>query len=189
MNQNPPEKPKFRKLNRSQIEDLKLAASKMKGPDKRSFEAAMAQKYCGGDPKLAERIFGWSHKTVELGLHELRTGIICLGAQAARCGNKLWEVKYPEVADILWGLAEAHAQTDPTFQSTQSFTRLTAAEALNQLRDLGVPEQKLPSPSSMAEILNRNGYRLRPVVKAKPKKTPGNGRDLRQYPGQRGPKP
>jgi hypothetical protein len=50
------------------------------------------------------------------------------------------------------------------------FTRLTAKEALEQLRAQGVAEEVLPSPSTMAEVLNRNGYRLRPVVKAKPQK-------------------
>ena len=49
-------------------------------------------------------------------------------------------------------------------------TRLTAAEALNQLRAQGFREDQLPAPSTMAEVLNRNGYRLRKVVKAKPQK-------------------
>ena len=31
-------------------------------------------------------------------------------------------------------------------------------------------EAQLPSPSTLAEVLNRNGYRLRPVLKAKPQK-------------------
>lgn len=158
------------RLKRSQIADLKLAASHMKGHSRRAFEAAMALKYCEGDASLAAKIFGWNRNTVTLGLNEVRTGIICLSAHAARCGTKLWEDRHPDVADVLWGLAEAHAQTDPTFQSTHSFTRLTAAEALKQLREQGFRDEQLPSPSCMAEVLNRNGYRLRPVVKAKPKK-------------------
>jgi hypothetical protein len=47
---------------------------------------------------------------------------------------------------------------------------LTAAEALKQLRAQGFQEDQLPSPSTMAEVLNRNGYRLRKVLKAKPLK-------------------
>ena len=31
-------------------------------------------------------IFKWDQKTVELGLHEKRTGIICLGAQKLNSG-------------------------------------------------------------------------------------------------------
>ena len=51
-------------------------------------------------------------------------------------------------------------------------TRLTAAEAIKQLRASGFAEETLPSPSTMAQVLNRNGYRLRPVLKAKPQKSP-----------------
>jgi hypothetical protein len=47
---------------------------------------------------------------------------------------------------------------------------LTAAEALKPLRTLGFSDDVLPCPSTMAEVLNRNGYRRRPVFKAKPKK-------------------
>ena len=78
--------------------------------------------------------------------------------------------KHPEVADALWALAASHSQQDPTFRTTLSYTRLTAAEALKQLQGLGFAEEVLPSPSTMAEVLNRNGYRLRPVLKAKPQK-------------------
>ena len=172
-------------LSASQIEDLKLASSKMSGADRRSFQAAMTLKYCRGNARQAERVLGWNRDTVELGLHEQRTGITCWGAQAACCGNRRWEEKYPVVAEALWALAESHCQQNPTFRGTLSYTRLTAAEALQQLRAQGFPEDALPSPSTMAEVLNRNGYRLRPVVKAKPQKTPGNGRHLCQ-PGGKG---
>jgi hypothetical protein len=152
------------------LDDIKLAASKMLGAQRRAFQAAMAVKYCAGSARQAEAVFGWSRQAVELGLHEQRTGVVCLNAQSAFAGGKLWEEKYPEVAAALWSLAQSHAQQDPSFRTTISFTRLTAAEALNQLRAQGFPEEMLPSPSTMAEVLNRNGYRLRPVLKAKPQK-------------------
>jgi len=152
------------------IGDLKLAASKMLGEERRAFQAEMALKYCGGCPRRAETRFGWNRQAVELGLHEKRTGIVCLSAQSAFAGDKRWEDKHPEVAQTLWALAQAHAQQDPSFRTTLSFTRLTAKEALEQLRAQGFPDSVLPSPSTMAEVLNRNGYRLRPVVKAKPQK-------------------
>jgi len=41
---------------------------------------------------------------------------------------------------------------------------------LQALRGQGYSEEQLPSPSTMAEVLNRLGYRLRRVVKAKPQK-------------------
>lgn len=157
-------------LDASHIQDLKEAASRMRGAERRAFQAEMSIKYCLGVPRQTERIFGWNRDTVELGLNEKRTGITCLGAQKTCCGNKLWEEKHPEVAVILFELADSHAQQDPTFRTTLSFTRLTAAEALKQLRNRNFPEEMLPSPKTMARVLNRNGFRLRSVVKAKPQK-------------------
>jgi len=154
----------------SRIEELRIAASKMSGAKRRSFQAEMSLRYCKGVPRQTEKMFGWSRDSVELGLHEKRTGIVCLGAQKARCGSRLWEERHPDAAAVLWGLAESQAQQDPTFRTVLSFTRLTAAEALRQLKDRGVAEDRLPSPRTMADVLNRNGYRLRPVVKAKPQK-------------------
>ena len=68
--------------------------------------------------------------------------MICLGAQAAFGGSRLWEEHYPDVAQALWALAEAHGQQDPTFRTLRSYTRLTAAEALQQLRAQGFPEDQ-----------------------------------------------
>ena len=152
------------------LNDLKLAASNMLGEKRRAFQAEMTVKYCGGSPRLAEKLFGWNRDAVELGLNERRTGIVCLNVHSAVAGDKRWEDKHPEVAKALWALAEEHCQQDPTFRSVLSFTRLSAKQALEQLRARGFAEDVLPSPSTMADVLNRNGYRLRRVVKAKPQK-------------------
>jgi hypothetical protein len=157
-------------LTPSQIADLRLAASKLTGPERRSFEAEMTLKYCEGNPLMAEAVFGWGRETVALGLAERRSGIICLGAQSAFSGRKRWEEQYPQAAQALRQLAEAHAQQDPTFRTILTYTRLTAQSALQALREQGYTEEELPSPSTMAEVLNRMGYRLRRVVKAKPQK-------------------
>ena len=125
-------------LSASQIADLRLAASKMTGPTRRALQAEMTLKYCQGNPLQAETVFGWGRHTVALGLSERRTGILCLGAQAAFSGRKRWEDQHPEVAEALG------AQ--------------------------GYSAEQLPSPSTMAEVLKRMGFRLRKVVKAKPQK-------------------
>ena len=154
----------------SQIADLRLAASKMTGTKRRAFEAEMTVKYCEGSPLQAETTFGWSRRTVALGLAERRTGIRCLGAQSAFSGRKRWEDTHPQVAEALRHLAEAHAQQDPTFRTSLAYTRLTVHAALAALSAQGYREDQLPAPSTMAEVLNRLGFRLRKVVKAKPQK-------------------
>jgi len=154
----------------SQVEDLRLAASMLTGATRRAFQAEMAVKYCEGNPRLAERSFGWGRQTVALGLAEQRSGLVCVGAQSGFGGNRKWEERYPEAAATLVSIAEAHSQQDPSFTTSIAYTRLTAPEALSQLQAQGVSEEQLPALSTMAVILNRLGYRLRPVVKAKPQK-------------------
>ena len=124
-------------LTASQIADLRLAASKLTGPTRRACEAEMALKYCAGTPLVAEALVGWGRQTVALGVAERRTGILCLGAQAAFSGRKRWEERHPEVAEALRQLADAHAQQDPTFRPSLTYTRLTAQAALQALREQG----------------------------------------------------
>ncbi len=109
---------------------------------------------------------------MELGLHERRTGVVCLSAQSALWRRQTWEEKHPAAVSQAVELADAHRKQDLTFRTTQSFTRLTAAEALRQFARIAASPRLERSPSTMAEILNRNGYRLRPVLKAKPPKSP-----------------
>jgi hypothetical protein len=95
---------------------------------------------------------------------------MCLGAQSACSGRKRWEDTQPQVAEALCQLAEAHAQQDPTFRTSLASTRLTAKAALEALRAHGERAEQLPSPSTMAEVLNRMGFRWRKGGKAKPQK-------------------
>lgn len=156
-----------------QIADLRLAASHMHGATRRAFQAEMALKYCEGNARRAEDVFGWGRQNIEVGLAEKRTGIVCLSLHAAFSGRPRWEDRYPKAAQALMDLALSHAQQDPTFRTTVSYTRLTAQTAIEGLRQQGHEEAVLPAPSTMAVILNRLGFRLRNVVKSKPlKKVP-----------------
>src|SRR5439155_4543426 len=93
-----------------------------------------------------------------------------IGTNVGCSGRKCWEETQPQAAQALLQLAEAHAQQDPTFRTSLAYTRLTAAAALDALRGQGYPAAHLPAPSTMATVLNRLGFRLRKVVKAKPQK-------------------
>ena len=157
-------------INENQIADLRLASSKLSGAKRRSFQAEMSLKYCKGSARLTETVFGWKRKTVALGLAERANGVTCVGAQSAYCGRKSWEESHPEVAEALRELAESHSQQDPTFESAIAYTRLTSAAAIKELQKQGFSSTQIPAPSTMATILNRMGFRLRKIVKAKPKK-------------------
>jgi hypothetical protein len=158
-------------LSPSQIADLRLAASKLTGPKRRAFEAAMTVTYGGGTPLMAEAIFGWGRQTVARGLAERRTGLMCLGAQAACSGRTRWAERPPPAAQALRQLAAAHAQHAPTCRTRLTSTRLTAHAALQVLNAPGESAEPWPSPSPMAAVLQRMGCRVRQVVQAKPHKT------------------
>jgi Rhodopirellula transposase DDE domain len=163
-------KPGVQRISAQQIADLRLAAAQMSGAKRRAFQAEMAERYCAGNPRQAERLFGWSRETVEVGLAERRTGVTCVGGQAAFSGRKRWEDRHPQAAAALRALAEAQAQQDPTFRTSLAYTRLTAKAAIAALRAQGFSQRELPAPSTMAGILNRVGFRLRKVLKAKPQR-------------------
>jgi hypothetical protein len=102
----------------------------MTGTKRRAFEAEMPLQYCEGTPLLAETPWGWSRRTVALGLAERRTGSMCLGAPSACSGRKRWDDTPPQGAAALRPLAEAHAQQDPTLRPSLASTRLTGHAAL-----------------------------------------------------------
>src|SRR5512143_93880 len=64
----------------------------MTGAERRSFQAAMALNYCGGSARQAARGLGGKRDTVELGLNERRTGVICLGGHSADSSGSLGTV-------------------------------------------------------------------------------------------------
>jgi hypothetical protein len=97
-----------------QIATVRVAASQLTGATRRAFAAAMTLKYCGGNARQADRVWGWGRHTVELGLAERRTGMMCLGAQSACSGRPRWDDASPQVAAALQQQAEAQAPQDPT---------------------------------------------------------------------------
>jgi hypothetical protein len=124
-------------LTPSPIADLRLAASQLTGPERRSFEAAMTWPYGAGNPLIAEAVVGWGRQTVALGLAESRSGILCLGAPAAVSGRKRWEEQHRQVAQARRQRAEAQAPQDPTFRTRVPYPRLTAQAALPALSEQG----------------------------------------------------
>jgi hypothetical protein len=157
-------------VSHQQVADLRLAAAQMTGAKRRAFQAEMTEQYCAGNARQAERRFGWGRETIEVGLAERRTGITCLGAQAVFSGRPRWEDQQPQAAAALCTLAEGHAQQDPTFRTPLAYTRLTAQAAVAALGAQGFTQAQVPASSTMAIVLNRLGFRLRTVLKAKPQK-------------------
>lgn len=148
---------------------IKSAAAKLTGFERRQFMAEMALKYCGGSPRRAETVFGWGREAVQTGLNEKRTGIRCLDSFQAR-GRKKTEEQIPQLAEEIRRIVDPQAQADPKFQTTLAFTRITAQAVRNELLKNEQLHPVVPSRQTIGEILNRMGYRLRRVLKARPEK-------------------
>ena len=158
------------KLTEQQIMTMKDAARKLTGVKRRAFQARVTLDYLGGSARRAESVFGWSRKTVELGLHELRTGMTCVDNFSAR-GNRRTEEKLPRLEQDIRALAEPESQVDPKFQSPFNYTRITAKAMRKALIEKkGWNDKDLPCENTIGSILNRLGYRLRRVQKARPVK-------------------
>ena len=154
------------------VPTLLLAATLLTGHKRRRFQAEVALQYCGGSARRAESAFGWGRDAVETGLNELRTGIRCVEDFESR-GRKTTEAVHPELEGHVRRLVDPHAQADPKFQTAFAFTRVTARAVRDAL--LAVPELagKVPCRQTVGDILDRLGYRLRRVLKARPaKKSP-----------------
>lgn len=106
-------------MNTSKIKNtLKDAAKKLTGIVKRAFVAQATIDHFEGSARKAERIMGWSRKTVEIGLNELETGIVCVNNYFATGRNKT-EAQLPNLEKDIRALTSVHSQTDPTFQTTR----------------------------------------------------------------------
>ena len=68
---------------------------------------------------------GGSRKTVEKCLKELETGIVCVDNYKAR-GRKKTETQLPHFEEDICNLIDGNSQTDPTFQSTLCYSRISA---------------------------------------------------------------
>ena len=149
---------------------IRSAAHRLQGHPRRLFLAEVTTQLCDGNPRQAERRFGWGRDTVQKGLHEARQGIRCVEDFAAR-GRQRSEDKDPQLAADIRALVEPHTQADPELKSPRRYTNLSAAEVLQALQgQKGYTDQQLPKERTMRDILNRMNYRVKRIQKAKPLK-------------------
>jgi DDE family transposase len=151
---------------------IRSAARRLKGHQRRLFQAEVADALCHGSPRAAERRFGWGRGTVATGQNEARTGLRCVENFPAR-GKAPAEVKDPQLAADVRAVVEPHTQADPEVKSARRYTNLSAREVLQALRSQkGYTPDRLPSERTMRDVLNRLGYRIRRIQKARPLKKP-----------------
>lgn len=149
---------------------LKLASKLLKGSDKRLFMAEVSEALCNGNARLTESTFGFGRNAVALGINEKRTGLICYGNYEP-CGKKKSEVTLANLDSDIRSLVEPESQADSRLKNTFAYTRITAKAVRKKLiEEKNWPEELLPKERTISNILNRMGYKLRKVQKAKPEK-------------------
>jgi len=149
---------------------IKNTAKKLSGAAKREYVAEITIELLDGSARKAESELGWSRKMVDKGMMELTTGIRCMDNYSAR-GNKKTEEKIPELADDIRSIVDPKSQTDPNFQTSFVYTRITAKAVQQALIDeKGYTDDELPCENTIRNIRYRLGYQLKRIQKTKPLK-------------------
>lgn len=157
-------------LTESLKSTFKDVSWKLTGYHKRDFIARVTEDYFDGSARKAETVMGWNRRSVQLGLNERRTGMICVDNYQTR-GRPKSETTLPNLAADIRSLVDEQAQADPKFQSPFLYARISARAVREKLvSEVGYDESELPSRQTIGEMLNRLGYRLKKTLKTKPLK-------------------
>ena len=136
-----------------------------------------------GKQRVAENVFGWNRRAIEVGIHEHQTGITCINDISTRVKPKT-EDKQPKLLAEIQAIMEPHSESEPSLRTTLLYTNMTAKTVHEALVQKGWSTQSLPSVRTISNLLNRQDYRLRTVAKTKVQKKP-----LRPTPSLRTPDP
>lgn len=153
------------KLTAAEKEMYIETAKQLKGYERRLYMARVVKVLGRGGQLFASQEFGWGRDTIRKGTRELETGFVCYDNYAAR-GRKRTENRLPNLLADMRAIAEQHSQTDPSFQSTRLYLRLSAASVRQQLiTQNGYSDEELPSEEVIRQRLNELGYTLKRVKK------------------------
>jgi len=145
-------------------------AQALKGSERRMFMAGIVKSLGYGGQSLAAKELGWCRDTIRKGKVELERGMPIVDNFVAR-GRKRVEEKMPNLLIDIAAIADAQSQTDPSFQSTRLYTRLSASAMRQSLiEQKGYSDEQLPTAETIRVKLNELGYRLRAVQKSRPQK-------------------
>jgi len=145
-------------------------AKVLKGQDRRHFKARIVNSLGRGGAAWAERELGWSRDTIRKGRLELESEHPITDNLSSR-GRKKAEYHLPNLLEDIKAIIDSESQPDATFHTPTLYTRLSAKEVRQQLiKQKEYTDKELPRANTIGIKMNDLGYRLRPVVKNKPKK-------------------
>jgi len=145
-------------------------ARALKGSEGRMFMAGIVKSLGYGGQSLAAKELGWCRDTIRKGMKELESGIPIVDNFGAR-GRKRTEERLPNLLIDIAAIADGQSQTDPSFQSTRLYTRISARAVRQALiEQKGYKDEELPTDETIRVKLNDLGYKLRAVQKSRPQK-------------------
>jgi len=111
------------------IEEVKSTftdvAKKLTGYKKRDFIAKATEDYFRGSVRKGETVMDWNRKSIELGIHECRTGKICVNNYRAR-GRRKSEENLPNLEADIRSIVDEDSQADLKMRSIYCYTKITA---------------------------------------------------------------
>ena len=132
--------------------------------------ARIVKSFGYGGQSLAEKELGWCRNTIRKGMSELESGLAIIDNFAAR-GRKKAEEKLPNLLEDISAIVDGQSQTDPTFQTTRLYTRISARAVRQALiEQKGYSDEQLPTQETIRVKLNQLGYSLRAIQKSRPQK-------------------
>jgi hypothetical protein len=138
-------------------------------PARRRAMGDVTMALLDGKQRVAEDVFGWNRRAVEVGIHEYQTGIACVNDLTAR-GKPKTEDKHPKLLAEIQTIMEPRSESQASLRTTLLYTNITAKTVHQALVQKGWSEADLPSVRTISNLLNRQDYRLRTVAKSKVQK-------------------
>ena len=138
-------------------------------PERRRAMGDVALLLLDGKHRVAESVFGWSRNAVEVGIKEFQIGISCVNDISARLKPKT-EEKNPKLLAEIHAIMEPHSESESSLRTTLPYTNMTAKAVYDALVEKGWSAESLPTVRTISNILSRQNYRLRSVVKTKVQK-------------------
>ena len=138
-------------------------------PERRCAMGDVTLLLLDGKHRVAENVFGWSRNAVEVGINEFQTGILCVNDISARVKPKT-EEKNPSLLAVIHAIMDPCSESESSLRTTLLYTNMTAKAVYGALVEKGWSAGSLPTVRTISNILTRQEYRLRTVVKTKVQK-------------------
>jgi len=156
-------------IDKNVVELVRRLVDMIPWPTRRQAKADVINTLLDGKPRAAEDAFGWARSTTEMGVKEVHSGVTCMNDISKRRKPRT-EDKNPQLMADIRQIADSSSHAQESLRTPYSYMNITAASVRNALLEKGWKDEEIPAERTLANILNRNNYRLRRVVKTQVQK-------------------